>query len=107
MSTKLSFLSRGAAVAGILALALPAFAQTSQPTAPSTTNPPAAAATSVPKQSSGEVGHKADKKLHAEKDAKDMKAAEKKDDAHKLTAEKPVTKKLDPAVPATGAATSK
>jgi cytoskeletal protein RodZ len=33
MSTKLSLLSRAAAVAGILALALPAVAQTSQPNA--------------------------------------------------------------------------
>jgi hypothetical protein len=33
MSTKLSLLSRAAAVAGVLALALPAVAQTSQPNA--------------------------------------------------------------------------
>jgi len=41
MSTKLSLLSRAAAVAGILALALPAVAQTSQPsvTAPAASKP--------------------------------------------------------------------
>ena len=55
MSTKLSLLSRAAAVAGILALALPAVAQTSQPNT---------AAPTATKQMSGDA--KVDKsKVHA------------------------------------------
>lgn len=76
MSTKLSLLSRAAAVAALVALALPALAQS---------NPPAAAP-AAGKQTSGEVEKKTDKKVHAAK----------QDDTHKQTAEKPSPKKTQP-----------
>jgi hypothetical protein len=49
MSTKFSLLSRAAAMAGILALSLPALAETTQPT------PAAPAAPTASKQMSGDV----------------------------------------------------
>jgi hypothetical protein len=54
MSTKLSFLSRAAVVAGVLALGLPAFAQTSQPAAP-TANPVVAPKTAIAPSASPSV----------------------------------------------------
>ena len=97
MSTKLSLLSRSAAVAGILAISLPAFAQTSQPAAP-IANPPAAAATtnkSVEKQTSGEIKTDKHKKHVATKDM--TKVGEKTDAKHSQPAQLPVTKKADAA----------
>ena len=69
MSTKLSLLSRAAAVAGILAIGLPAFAQTSQPAAPSA-SPAASPAPVIDKGAVKQTptGHKTAKdKSHAAK----------------------------------------
>lgn len=98
MSTKLSLLSRAAAVAGILALALPAFAQTTPPAQPSAPAP-SAAAPATGKAISGDVPHKG-AKTHAVK--KSTAKTAKLDAQHKQTAEKPAAKKMDPATPAAG-----
>jgi hypothetical protein len=93
MSTKLSLLSRAAAVAGILALALPAVAQTSQPAAPANAAPAVSSPTDKPvqKQTTGEI--KIDKdKSHA---AKDMTKTGDKKDEHKQSAQAPVAGKTD------------
>lgn len=68
MSTKLSFLSRAAVIAGIVAVSgLPALAQSTQPAAP-TANVPAQATAPVANQSSGKVEDKAHKgKAHTAK----------------------------------------
>ena len=75
MGSKIFLLSRAAAVAGIVALALPAFAQS---------NPPATAP-STDKQISGEVQQKGEKKPQTAK----------QNDTHKQTAEKPSAKKSE------------
>lgn len=85
--SKFTVLPRAAAVVAALALALPALAQTNQPAAPAG-NTPAVSSTdkSATKQTSGEM--KSDKsKTHAAKDMKDGKS-----DAHKQSAQAPVSK---------------
>jgi len=69
MSTKLSLLSRATAVAGILALALPAMAaEAAKPMAPTATTPSAAApANTTSKQISGEAKTMSPKIVHAKK----------------------------------------
>lgn len=104
MSTKLSFVARGAAVAGILALALPAFAQTRSPAAMGAAAAAAAVATEKQdhKQASGET--KAEKgKTHAAK--KHVTKTAKNSSHHKQT-QAPADHKTDasnPAKPATPA----
>jgi hypothetical protein len=67
MSTKLSLLSRAAAVAGILTLALPAVAaEAAKPVAPATT-PPSAAASTTDKQIFGDAQTTGHKIVHAKK----------------------------------------
>ncbi len=98
MSTKLSFLSRVAVVAGIVAISgLPALAQGSQTTVPPTANVPAAAPTTAPvaNQSSGKVedkGHKV--KAHTAKKHEKLVKTAKSDTGHKpapAKAEAPAT----------------
>jgi cytoskeletal protein RodZ len=76
MSTKLSLFSRAVAVAGVLALSLPAFAQTNQPAA-APTSQPAAPAASTPAASPASVVNKTDKQGKSMKDTKDKHAAKK------------------------------
>jgi Skp family chaperone for outer membrane proteins len=68
MSTKLSLLSRAAAVVITAAFAVPALAEGNSPAAT-----PAAPAASAAKQTSGDVDHKGEKKLHAKKVDKEHK----------------------------------
>jgi hypothetical protein len=76
MSTKLSLFSRAVAVAGVLALSLPAFAQTNQPAVAPTSQPaaPAASSTASPapvvnkgSDKQGSIEHKTMKDKHAAK----------------------------------------
>ena len=60
MNSKLSLVSRAAAVAGILALALPAFAQTNPPAAASTQAAPVAKADSKAKKAKSHTVKKHD-----------------------------------------------
>ena len=101
MSTKLSFLSRAAVVAGIVAISgLPALAQGTQPAAPPTANVPAPASTQttapVASQSSGKVEDKAHKgKAHTAKKHEKLVKTAKSDTGHKpapaVKAEEPAT----------------
>jgi cytoskeletal protein RodZ len=73
MSTKLSLFSRAVAVAGVLALSLPAFAQTNQPAAAPTSQPaspvasPASPAPAVNKGTDKQSSTKTTKDKHAAK----------------------------------------
>jgi hypothetical protein len=108
MSTKLSLLSRTAAVAGILAIALPAFAQTGQTASPANNAP--VATTTAPskpgdKQTSGEIKTDKDKKHSATKDM--TKDSEKTETKHSQPAQAPVTNKTDGAVKSDAPAATK
>jgi hypothetical protein len=80
MNSKLSFLSRAAAVAGIVALALPAFAQTNPPAAASTQAAPVAKSDGT----AGKTASKAKKdKTHTVKKHDSMMKTAKTDTGHK------------------------
>jgi hypothetical protein len=100
MSTKLSLLSRAAAVAGILAFALPAMAaEASKPVAPTVTTPSAAAAANTTsKQISGEAKTTSPKIVHAKKHVtKPVHTVA----ASTRSSAAPVVKPVTPAAPAT------
>ena len=102
MSTKLSLFSRAAAVAGVLALTLPAFAQTNQPAAtpaPASSPAPAAEKGAV-KQSSTEHKTMKTTKAHAAKKPM-MKTAK---NANTQKAVKPAAATSNAEQPATGGA---
>jgi hypothetical protein len=103
MSTKLSLFSRAVAVAGVLAISLPAFAQTNT-AAPAPAATPAASPAPVVdkgavKQSSAE--HKTTKDKHAAK--KPLVKTAKNTDTHKAVKPAAVTNKTEQQ-PATGGA---
>lgn len=103
MSTKFTLLPRAAAVAGILAIALPAFAQTNQPAATGANAPAVTATKPADKQVSGEVKIDHNKK-HVEKD---MTKVSEKAGTKRQPAETPAVKKPDAAVKSDAPATSK
>jgi hypothetical protein len=78
MNSKLSFLSRAVAVAGIVALSLPALAQTSTPTSPA----PSAASTQAAPVAKADSKAKKDKTHTVKKHDSMMKTA-KTDTGHK------------------------
>ena len=87
MNTKLSLLSRAAVIAGVVALSLPAFAQTTPPAAPS------AAPAAAPATSSTAVDHKADKSTKKHVAKKPLLKTAKNSTAPKAAA--PVTSKVE------------
>jgi hypothetical protein len=104
MSTKLSLFSRAITVAGVLALSLPAFAQTSQPAAtpaPAASSAPAADKGAVKQSSTEHKTMKTTKDKHAAK-KQPVKTA-KNVDRHKAVKPAAVSNKTEQ--PATGGAT--
>jgi apolipoprotein N-acyltransferase len=95
MNSKLSLISRAAAIAGIVALALPALAQTNPPaatpSAPATqATAPAAKSDSTVAKTSGTVEQKAKKdKTHVAKKHDGMVKTAKSDTGHKPAPVKP------------------
>ena len=91
MSTKLSLLSRAAALAGILAVAgLPAFAQTSTSQPAAAPSAPTTQATAPVAKTTGAVDQKAKKdKTHAAKKHDGMVKTAKSDTGHKPAPVKP------------------
>jgi hypothetical protein len=91
MNSKLSLLSRAAALAGILAVAgLPALAQTSTSQPAAAPSAPTAQATAPVAKTTGAVDHKAKKdKTHAVKKHDNMVKTAKSDTGHKPAPVKP------------------
>lgn len=88
MNSKLSFLSRAAVIAGIVALAVPAFAEANQPAAAPSVPATQAAAPSA--KSSGTADNKAKKdKAHTAKKHDGMVKTAKSDTGHKPVTAKP------------------
>ena len=105
MNTKFSLFSRAVAVAGVLALSLPAFAQTNQPAAAPTSQPaapvasPASPAPAVNKGTDKQSSTKTTKDKHAAK--KPLVKTAKNVDSHKAVKPAAVTNKTEQQ-PATG-----